>query len=53
MKKYACTVCGWTYDEAEGYLEEGIEAGTEWEEVPEDFVCPLCGVGKADFQEAE
>ena len=53
MKKYACPVCGWIYDEAEGLPEEGIEAGTEWEDVPEDFVCPLCGVAKAEFEEAE
>ena len=52
MKKYACTVCGWIYDEAEGLPEEGIEPGTLWEDLPEDFVCPLCGVAKEDFQEA-
>jgi len=51
MKKYACTVCGWTYDEAEGLPEEGIAPGTEWEDLPEDFVCPLCGVDKDHFEE--
>ena len=52
MKKYACGVCGWIYDEAEGLPEEGIAPGTPWEEIPEDFVCPLCGVGKDQFEEA-
>lgn len=52
MKKFVCTVCGWEYDEAEGYAEGGILPGTAFEDLPEDFVCPLCGVGKEDFQEA-
>jgi len=51
MKKYVCMICGYVYDEAEGCPESGIAAGTEWEDVPEDFVCPLCGVGKEDFDE--
>lgn len=51
MKKYVCNVCGWVYDEEVGLPEEGIPAGTKFEELPEDFVCPLCGVGKEDFSE--
>ncbi len=51
MKKYVCNVCGWVYDEAEGAEDFGIEAGTEFESLPDDFVCPLCGVGKEDFSE--
>lgn len=51
MKKYVCDVCGWVYDEAEGYEGEGIEPGTKFEDLPEDFVCPLCGVGKDNFSE--
>ncbi len=47
--KYVCTVCGYVYDETIGEPENGISAGTKWEDVPEDFVCPLCGVGKDDF----
>ena len=43
--KYVCTVCGWEYDESAGYPEGGIAPGTPWSEVPEDFECPLCGVG--------
>jgi rubredoxin-NAD+ reductase len=49
MKKYTCDVCGWEYDPAQG--AEGIAAGTAWENVPADFVCPLCGVGKDEFSE--
>lgn len=50
--KYICEVCGWEYDEADGAPDHGIEPGTKWEDVPEDFVCPLCGVGKDQFTEA-
>jgi rubredoxin len=53
MKKWQCIVCGWIYDEAEGYEDEGIPAGTAWEDVDEDFICPECGVGKADFEMIE
>ena len=53
MKKWQCIVCGWIYDEAEGYEEEDIAPGTRWEDVPEDFVCPECGVGKDDFEMIE
>ena len=49
--KYACDVCGWVYDEAEGLPEEGIEPGTKFEDLPEDFECPLCGVGKDSFSQ--
>ena len=50
--KYVCTVCGWEYDESTGYPEGGIAPGTPWSEVPEDFECPLCVVGKDSFEEA-
>ena len=49
MKKYVCDVCGWEYDPAVGDPENGIEPGTAFEDLPEDWVCPLCGVGKDDF----
>ena len=52
MKKYVCTVCGYVYDEAAGDPEHGIAPGTPWESVPEDFECPLCGVGKDMFEPA-
>lgn len=47
--KYVCNICGWTYDETVGDPENGIAAGTKFEELPDDFVCPLCGVGKDNF----
>ena len=49
--KYICDVCGWVYDESIGGPENGIEAGQKFEDLPEDFVCPLCGVGKDMFSE--
>ena len=49
--KYVCNVCGWEYDPQVGDPDNGIEPGTAFEELPEDFVCPLCGVGKEDFTE--
>ena len=53
MKKYVCDVCGYIYDEATGDPDNGSEAGTKWEDVPDDFLCPLCGVGKDQFSEVE
>ena len=47
MTKYVCEVCGWEYDPE--VPEKNIAPGTPWEEVPEDFECPLCGVGKDQF----
>ena len=52
MKKYRCTVCAWEYDPAVGDPGNGIAAGTAFEDLPEDWVCPLCGVGKEEFEEA-
>lgn len=53
LKKWQCVVCGFIYDEAEGWPEDGIEPGTRWEDVPEDWTCPDCGVGKEDFEMVE
>ena len=53
MKKYQCIVCGWIYDEAEGWPQDGIAAGTKWEYIPDDWTCPDCGVSKADFEMVE
>lgn len=53
MKKWLCIVCGVIYDEAEGWPQDGIPPGTRWEDVPEDWKCPECGVGKADFEMLE
>lgn len=51
MKKYVCTVCGYIYDEADGDPDNGVEPGTKWEDVPKDWVCPLCGASKEEFEE--
>ena len=53
MKKYVCTLCGWVYDEAAGDPENGIAPGTRFEDLPEDFTCPLCGASTEDFEETE
>lgn len=49
VMKYVCDVCGYVYDESVGDPDNGIAAGTKWEDLPEDWVCPLCGVGKEEF----
>ena len=53
MKKYECTVCGWVYDPEVGDPDGGIEPGTAFEDIPEDWVCPLCGATKEDFELVE
>ena len=51
--KYVCTVCGYVYYEAVGDPDSGIAAGTKWADIPDTWVCPVCGVGKDQFtQEA-
>jgi len=49
MRKWECQVCGFIYDEAKGLPEEGIEPGTCWEDIPDDWTCPDCGTSKEDF----
>ena len=51
MKKYICSICGYIYDEAAGIPKEGIFPGTKWEELPDDWVCPMCSAPKAIFEE--
>ena len=51
MKRYVCDLCGFVYDPAEGDPVNGVDPGTPFEDLPEDFVCPLCGVGKDEFSE--
>ena len=50
MARWECIVCGLIYDEKEGWPEDGIAPGTKWEDVPDDWTCPDCGVGKDDFE---
>ncbi|MGL4315256.1 MAG: rubredoxin [Pseudomonas sp.] len=49
MRKWQCTICGFIYDEAEGWPDEGIAPGTRWQDIPQGWVCPDCGASKADF----
>ncbi len=51
MNEYVCSVCGYVYKEADGDPANGIAPGTKWEDLPDDFVCPLCGVGKDMFEQ--
>jgi rubredoxin len=53
MKSYQCVVCGFIYDENVGMPEEGIAAGTRWNDIPDNWECPDCGVAKADFEMVE
>ncbi|MEJ2644293.1 MAG: rubredoxin [Gammaproteobacteria bacterium] len=48
-RRYLCRVCGFIYDEAKGDPDGGLPPGTRFEDIPEDWMCPLCGVGKADM----
>lgn len=50
MDKYVCTVCGYVYDPVVGDPDSGVEPGTSFDNVPEDWACPLCGVGKESFE---
>ena len=51
MKKYVCSVCHYVYDPEVGEPDNGIAAGTPFEELPEDYTCPLCALGKDVFEE--
>ena len=53
MKKYICTVCNYVYDPAVGDPDGGVEAGTAFEDIPDDWVCPECGVEKDMFEPVE
>ena len=53
MKKYVCDVCGYVYDPVVGDPDSGIAAGTAFEDIPDDWVCPTCGVTKEDFSVVE
>ncbi len=53
MKKYVCDICDYIYDPAEGDPDNGVDPGTPFEKLPEDWVCPLCGASKEDFTELD
>lgn len=50
MEKYMCSVCSYMYDEAKGVPEAGIAPGTDWMDLPDDWVCPICGAPKEEFE---
>ncbi|MBR5281991.1 MAG: rubredoxin [Alistipes sp.] len=51
MKKHRCIPCGWIYDPAKGDPDNGVAPGTPFEELPEDWSCPICGADKESFEE--
>lgn len=53
MKKYVCEPCGYVYDPEKGDVIGGVEPGTPWEELPENWVCPMCGATKDHFIEED
>ena len=53
MKKYECEACYYIYDEEKGDPDGGIAPGTKWEDIPEDWICPPCAVGKDQFEKLE
>jgi len=53
MDKYECTVCGYIYDPEQGDADGGIAPGTPFEEIPNDWVCPVCGAAKSEFRKVE
>ena len=53
VQKWECIVCGFIYDQALGLPEEGITPGSSWDDIPNDWCCPDCGVGKEDFEMVE
>ena len=53
MKRYMCLLCGWIYNEAEGWPDDGIAPGTPWSDVPLNWRCPDCGATKSDFEMIE
>lgn len=53
MKRYVCSVCGYVYDPAQGDPENGVAAGTAFENLPQEWVCPVCGAGQSEFTPQE
>lgn len=50
MDKYVCSVCGYVYDPVLGDPDNGIKPGTKFEDIPDDWQCPICGASKSDFE---
>jgi len=52
-QSWMCIICGYIYNEADGAPEDGVAAGTRWADIPDDWTCPDCGMGKGDFEMVE
>jgi rubredoxin len=50
MDRYVCSVCGYVYDPEQGDPDNGVAPGTKWDDVPDDWQCPVCGAAKSDFE---
>ena len=50
MDRYVCEICGYVYDPEQGDPDHGVAPGTKWEDVPDDWECPVCGAGKDAFE---
>ena len=53
MEKWKCSICGYEYDPAAGDPENGVDPGTKFEDLPDDWVCPVCAVGKESFEKSD
>ena len=53
MEEYICTICDYVYDPKEGDPDNDVEAGIKFEDIPEDWICPICGAGKEEFEVVE
>jgi rubredoxin len=53
MDKYVCDLCGYVYDPAQGDPDNGVDLGTSFDDLPDDWECPICGAGKEDFSKEE
>ena len=53
MDEYVCTICGYVYDPANGDPDSGIEAGTSFDDLPDDWTCPICGASKDQFEKED
>ncbi|PIE03259.1 MAG: rubredoxin [Acidobacteria bacterium] len=53
MDRYVCTLCGYVYDPEAGDPDSGIAPGTPFEDIPDDWECPICGAAKEDFEKEE
>ena len=53
MDRYVCSICGYVYDPEQGDPDNGVAPGTKWEDVPDDWECPVCGASKEDFEKEQ